>query len=304
MHFHSDCDGVVSAYFVTGELDRLGVKYSLHPSLGASVSLPGRFNISLDLSNVQASDRFNLSVDHHPTDRYGLFHANPFFSGFEWPVSFTTYALFGSVEESWIAAIGVVADWTAEKVPERFWEIVEREYPFLVNSRKQEKLVEGPIGEMALMIDSTIAVHRQEGAIYALDALKGLTPEQMLEGRGKAKRMLKLKEKVLAEVESVFGNELVTDRFVLLRFSSKNRIKSLVAAWAKKRYPDRLVVIAQDEGEKIRLSFRNGTGLNTLAAELTNGIGYGGGHDRASGGMVYREKWEEFKKRLFQKFDQ
>ena len=303
IHFHADCDGVVSAYFFVKELERLSIPYRLHPSLGASVKFTRGLNIGLDISDVKAEKKENLVIDHHITSRFNLFHVNPRFSGFEWPVSFLSYVLFGNESESWIAAVGVVADWCAEKVPKGFWEIVRSRYPSLVNSLKQEKLVKGPLGRMAFMIDSSIAVDRQDGAIYALEALRSAeSPMEFLEGRGKAKRLKKLAEKIETEVEQVFGNELVTEKFVLLKFSSKYRIKSLVAARAREKYRKKLVVIAQEEGDKIRLSFRGGEGLDRLVKELTRGIGSGGGHEKASGGWVYREKWNEFRRRLFEKF--
>ena len=303
IHFHADSDGVVSAYFLTRELERLGVSYKLCPSLGPSVEIEGKLNVALDLSQVKFKEKENLVIDHHITKKFEVFHINPRFSGFEWPVSFITYALFGDIREIWIAAIGIVGDWAAEKVPSKFWENMEALYPFLVNSRKQEELVKGPLGEMAFMIDSVIAVDRQDGAIYALKALKyAKDPKSFLSGEGRAKRLKKMAKKIKEEVETVFGNETVTENFVLLKFSSKYRIKSLVAARAKEKYPGKLIVVAQEEKDKIRLSFRGGKELDKLVKELTCGIGDGGGHEKASGGWIYKEKWREFKRRLFNKF--
>ena len=302
LHFHADCDGIVSAFFVSGELDRLEIPYSLYPSLGSTVELSGKGNISLDISNtipVNPKSKWNLSIDHHISDRSPILYSNPRNSGFEWPVCFTTYALFGDTSESWKAAIAVVADWCAEKVPPSFWDTVKSRWPDLVPEVNQKTLVEHQLGEMAIMIDSTVSLDRAKGAIYALSALKAAkSPKEFLEGKGKAGKMKKIKDQMLKEVDFVLGNERVSDKFILLRFESPHRLKSLVAAKSKDRHPNKMIVIAQDEKDKVRLSFRNGDNLDKLIKELTKGIGDGGGHPKASGGWIAINKWDEFNERL------
>jgi hypothetical protein len=298
LHFHADCDGIVSAFFVSKELDRLHVPYSLHPSLGSYADFRGRNNIALDLSNVKGG-KWNLSIDHHVSDRAPLFYANPRNAGFEWPVSFITYALFGDAAESWVAAIGVLGDWCSDKVPARFWDVVRSHHPELVPEVDNKTLIRDKLGDMVLMLESVISLERSGGALYALEALKSAKSwKHLLEGKGKAGKLKKAKAEVLGEVGRIFGSEIVTPAYMLLRFSSPHRIKSLVAGRAKDEYPDRMVVIAQDEGNKVRLSFRNADGLDKLVKELTEGIGEGGGHPRASGGWVQSDKWDVFEKRL------
>lgn len=298
IHFHADSDGIVSAFFVSGELARLNTKYSLHPSLGSSIKLEGTNNVALDISNVTGA-KGNFSLDHHVSERPGLFYANPRNSGFDWPVSFTSYSLFGDEANSWIAAVGVVADWGAEKVPRRFWEVVREHYPELVPTVNQKKLTHHRLGDMAGMIDSAVTLDRSKGALHALDALKhAKTWKGFLAGRGRAKQLKKSRTTVAREVDRIFGNELVTKKFMLLKYSSKHRIKSMVAGRAKDIYPKKMIVIAQDDGERVRLSFRNGSDLNTLVKKLTRGIGDGGGHPQASGGWVNGDDWDIFKKRL------
>jgi len=297
LHFHADCDGVVSAFFVSKELDRF-CRYSLHPSLGATVELRGEA-IALDISKVDARGKWNLVIDHHVSRRPGCFYSNPRSAGFEWPVSFLSYLLFGARKESWIAAIGVVGDWCADRVPAGFWDVVKEEYPELVPEVDNRVLTHHKIGEMILMLESVISVERSKGALYALEALKSARGwRQFYEGKGKARKLKKTKAVVLGELDRVFGNEQVTPGYALLRFSSPYRIKSLVAGRAKDEYPDRMVVVAQDEEDKVRLSFRNADALDRLVPELTKGIGEGGGHPRASGGWVWKDKWDVFEARL------
>jgi hypothetical protein len=303
LHFHADSDGVVSAFFVSGELDRLGIKHKLIPSLGSSVNFEGDGNIFLDLSSPKGRGLMNFSIDHHVSEKLKFFYANPRLSGFEWPVSFTSYALFGAKELAWVSAVGVVADWGAEKVPAEFWKVVKESHPGMCGRVKQESLVKGRLGEMALMIDCTIARDRSSGAVYSLKALKEANSwSEFLAGKGKSGAMKKARAEIMQEVNKVFGAEIVKKEFVLLRFQSPHRIKSLVAAMAKERYKNKMIVIAQDEKDKVRLSFRQGRGLDKLAKELTYGIGEGGGHPEASGGHIRKKDWETFKTRLFSKF--
>ncbi len=302
LHFHADSDGVVSAFFVSKELDRLNLEYSLHPSLGAYVEFTGKNNISLDISNVKSSEKINLVIDHHISDKLNLFYSNPRQSGFEWPVSFTTYALFGEKKLAWVSAIGVVADWCVDRVPKQFWEIVKDEVPELIPKVDQIYLANHLLGEMALMIDCAISKYRAKGALLALEVLKSSkTYKEILNGKGKAAQLKKIKKEILNEVESIFGNEIITDKLILLKFKSNHKIKSLVAAWAKSKYPDRMIIIAQEERDTVRLSFRHGDDLNNLIKELTKGIGDGGGHPQASGGFVKKKYWETFTERLFNK---
>ena len=90
LHFHADCEGIVSAYFFSGELERLGLEHKLYPSLGSSVSFHGKGNVSLDISGPETDSRWNLSLDHHVAERPPLLYGNPRNAGFEWPVSFLT----------------------------------------------------------------------------------------------------------------------------------------------------------------------------------------------------------------------
>lgn len=303
LHFHADCDGITSAYFVSNELDRLKIKHSLHPSLSSEVEVKGKNNITLDLSSVKTDSIQNFSIDHHVSERLNLVYTNPRRSGFEWPVSFTTYALFGEIKDAWKSALAVVADWGAETVPRQFWETVKKRWPTLVPKIKQEVLVKSKLGEMALMIDCHVALYRSKGAMQALAALKeAKSPGSFLRGEGKARALKASKAKVLKEVKSIFGRDEVHKKFVLIRFQSKNRIKSLVAAFAKDKYPKKMIIIAQDEKDTIRLSFRHGDNLNVLVKTLTKDIGGGGGHPRASGGHVQKDQWDLFYSRLTKKF--
>ena len=298
IHFHADSDGIVSAFFVSGELERLKVKHTLHPCLGSALRLKGKNNIALDISNV-SGPKNNLAIDHHVSERLALYYANPRRAGFEWPVSFITYSLFGEPEQSWIAAVGVVADWGAEKVPRQFWEVVRTNYPGLVPTTNQKKLTHGRLGEMAEMVDSLVTLERSDGALTALKALRSArTWKGFHAGKGRAKKLKQARARVAKEVDRIFGRELVTKKFMLLRYSSKHRIKSMVAARAKDLYPRKMIVIAQDEGERVRLSFRNGDDLDKLVKRLTKGIGEGGGHPRASGGWIQADKWDLFRERL------
>lgn len=299
LHFHADCDGIVSAFFFSRELDRLHVPYSLHPSLGSYADLRGKGNVSLDLSQIKAENKWNLAVDHHVSVRPGTFYSNPRNSGFTWPVSFVSYALFGDREESWVAAIGILGDWSVDLVPPRFWEVVHAQHPGLVSKVDNKALIHGKLGDMVLMVESMVSKERSKGVLKALEALKSAKNwKAFAAGKGKAKELEKARSEMLKEIDRIFGKEIVTPNYMLLRFTSKHRIKSLVAGRAKDEHPKKMVVIAQDEGDKIRLGFRNGTNLDVLAKKLTEGIGDGGGHPAASGGWIRRDKWELFEQRL------
>ncbi|MBR9680870.1 MAG: DHH family phosphoesterase [Candidatus Altiarchaeota archaeon] len=299
LHFHADCDGIVSAYFVSTELSRLKLKHSLHPSLGSKIEVEGKNNITLDLSLVKTTSNYNFSIDHHVSDRLNLIYANPRLAGFEWPVSFTTYALFGKLHDAWKSAFAVVADWGSERVPLKFWDVVKQQWPEFVPEINQKTLVQHKLGEMALMVDSHVSLNRSKGALEALSAIKeAKSPTEFLKGVGLAKNLKKSKEFILSEVDKALGNEVVKDKYILLEFSSPYRIKSLVSAFSKDKYPDKMIVIAQIEKDSVRLSFRNGDDLNTLVKQLTKGIGDGGGHPQASGGHVKLDKFDEFKSRL------
>ncbi|MBR9679741.1 MAG: DHH family phosphoesterase [Candidatus Altiarchaeota archaeon] len=300
IQFHADSDGITSAFFLSKELNRLKLRHSLRPSLGAYVDIDDEDNIILDISQVTSKHKRNLVIDHHVAERANCLYANPRLAGFEWPVSFTSYALFGNKLDAWVSAVGVVGDWGAEKVPKQFWSLVKSQWPELVDKVNQKKMVQGPFGEMSWMIDSSISFDRQKGALYALEALKtSAGPAEFLDGKGKASKLKKNREKIDKEIDYVFGNELVTDKFILLRYGSKHRIKSLVAARAKDLYPNKLIIIAQDDAKTVRISLRGGKGLNTLITRLTDEIGAGGGHPEASGGWVEKKSWSVFEKRLF-----
>ena len=275
------------------------MEHSLHPSLGSEITLEGENNITLDLSTVKTTSSKNFSIDHHVSERLNLIYANPRKSGFEWPVSFTTYALFGDKHDAWKSAFAVVADWGSERVPPKFWDVVKEKWSEFVPEINQKTLVQHKLGEIALMVDSHVSLNRSKGALEALKAIKEInSPTDFLKGKGLASSLKKSKDFILSEVDKAFGSELVKDKYMLLEFSSPYRIKSLVSAFAKDKYPDKVIVIAQIEKDSVRLSFRNGDNFDQLVKQLTDGIGGGGGHPQASGGHVERDKFDEFKKRL------
>lgn len=299
LHFHADCDGIVSGFFFSKELERLHVPYSLHPSLGSYVEFKGKNNVSLDLSQIKTENKWNFAIDHHVSERPGAFYANPRNSGFTWPVSFLCYTLFGDRADSWVAAIGVLGDWSSDLVPPQFWEIVREQYPSLVPKVDNKVLIKDKLGEMVLMVESIVSVERSKGVTKAFEALKSAKSwKEFAAGKGKAAPLKTAKKTVFEELDKIFGNEIVTPNYMLLRFSSDHRIKSLVAGRAKDEYPNKMIVIAQDEGNKVRLGFRNGTNLDVLAKKLTKDIGDGGGHPVASGGWIRRDKWDVFERRL------
>ena len=97
---------------------------------------------------------------------------------------------------------------------------------------------------------------------------------------------------------------------VIFTTKSRMRITSMIATEVSERYPDHVVIIrkrAEDDAswkasirlQNLEVRSRSGSvNVARLAKECSEGIGHGGGHEKASGALV--SDWGEFKKRVLE----
>ncbi len=299
VHFHNDADGCCSAAVVCRELSQ----FTLHAHGNPAVEELGEGKqLVLDIGGLrpeQVEGKDVTVIDHHLTDKLPCTHINPRFLGKNFPASFATWLLFGKPETAWIAGAGVIGDKGVEQ-SRLLFELIQQDSPELVAKEiEQEAMFNSPLGKITQMLDSNSSVNGEKGGIDNVLALISLTPKEILMGEGKAGKMKEAREKMGKEIGRVLEKEPeVRGRMVVLRYKSEHSVKSAIANELLTRYPDKVIVVAQENGG-VRASLRGeGVNLAELAKKATDGIGSGGGHPEAAGLSVPAGEFERVLERM------
>ncbi len=217
------------------------------------------------------------------------------------PTSYWTYHFIGRVEDSWIGAIGVVADW---HTPDFFDDCNFQ--GFLPEYKEFKDLyLSETIGQLVLLLTFI-----QKGTIKdSLQAIRIFTriehPDEILKqttSRGKFlwKRYLRflrpyerLKKKALRQADE---SELIHFIYEHEISFTKELSNELLLRTEKS-----VLVGRKSEGE-IKLSIRSTKTpvVHALHTALEGLEGHGGGHDYACGAMIKEEDWELFLERFTQ----
>lgn len=86
---------------------------------------------------------------------------------------------------------------------------------------------------------------------------------------------------------------------IIYLIKTRFNITSLVATHFSESYPDMIIIVRKQTGDMWKLCLRNQSGrvnLGKIAKKAVNGIGSGGGHEKAAG--VLTTDWEKFKKKF------
>lgn len=247
-----------------------------------------------------------MIIDHHiyekNLDSKEILHMNPRFRDKKAyiPTAFMVYRILEKMSKdvrpySWIAAMGVIGDYAFEDCKELLDEC-EKEYPYLLEKHP----LDSKLSEGADMISYAVIMKGFKGAGEALKVLmKSLDYEEF----SKNKKLLKWKGEMEREFDFIVmearKEEYPEKGVIIYLIKTRFNITSLVATHFSESYPDMIIIVRKQTGDMWKLCLRNQSGrvnLGKIAKKAVNGIGSGGGHEKAAG--VLTTDWEKFKKKF------
>ncbi len=249
-----------------------------------------------------------IIIDHHISTKdmnsERILHINPRFreSGVYIPAACVVYHLLKLMGMdvrplSWISAMGVIGDYGWPGCPQVLMECGE-EYPFLLEGRPQDSR----LGEGAKTIAAATTVKGLKGVAECLKALLKAEGFEDFESYGKLKEWRREFETELEQVmddyrakRKVFAKE----GLVTYELDSRLNITSILSTKLGEAMPDRVIAIRKPEKGMWKVSMRNQSGrvnLGELARQCSEGMGSGGGHEKAAAALV--SDWKAFLERL------
>ncbi len=261
-----------------------------------------------------------LILDHHYPENYrGVAYANPRLLK---PSAYlpSSYLAFQVATElglgkdlAWIAGIGVLSDHGVKDCRPLFT-LIKSEFPKLIGKAKVEDALlmdDSPLGLLTKAVTSATVASPRSGAQVAFKALNSAESyEDILEGSTpEAKRLLEWHRSVEAEFQRVIKDACqnvsrLGRKTVLYRFKSPLRIKSLVANYLPRLFKREIVLVIQQDGKYIHVSFRRGdqnqTDLRSLVQRAITDIpgASGGGHPEASAARLPTGYLDQFMDRI------
>lgn len=198
----------------------------------------------------------------------------------------------------WIAAMGTIGDYGIDDCS-RLIEECRKEYPFLL---------EGPDPRdtrLGYGADMIAAAATMKGLNGIAECLKALLSAQGFEDFESVKKLREWKDDLDEEFGMIMNDferdkqSFEQERLVVFEVKSPLSITSLIATHIGAMLPDRIVVIRKKSGDTWKVSLRNQEGsvnLGDIVKNCVEGIGSGGGHEKAAAGIV--NDWDLFLKRL------
>ncbi len=249
-----------------------------------------------------------LWIDHHPIEEVkGVKHFNPKYldKNDNKPTSYWCYELVK--ENLWIASVGIISDWCLEY----YKEFCEK-YKDLANPQLKEPpevLFNTKIGILSklftfILRGKTADVKKYINVLTRIDDPHEILDRTTPRGKfiyNKFDKVNKEYEKVL---EDALKNHIKYKKILLYTYMTKDAsYTTILANELMYKFPDKVIIIAREKNEKMKISLRSNYKGNILIPPLMSkalqGLkGYGGGHDHACGGQVDKEDFKEFVDRL------
>ena len=243
-------------------------------------------------------------IDHHQPqsiERVKIY--NPRLTGKSVPTTYMCYQIAN--QDLWIAVIGCVADWYIPEFIEEFRTL----YPELIRGNPKiapDIIYNEPLGKL-IRIFNFILKGKRTSEIYNYIAhlSKVQSPYEILrketehgklvfeKGERVEKEYLRLLERTLENV-----NE---DKIIYFEYTDADTsFTSEVSNELIYRYPDKIVIIAREKDDEMRLSIRaTKVILPPILNKALLGLdGYGGGHEHACGACIKKRDFEVFLERF------
>ena len=249
-----------------------------------------------------------LILDHHIPEKNlnseNIVHINPRFKNKDLyiPTSGMVYVLLKKLRYKvthlvWMAAVGIIGDYGTEDCKDIIEECKE-EYPYLL----EEDPMTSPLAEVAKLISSAVTLKGLKGAATALKVLSlydyfddFIKVEKLQRWKGMVEKEI---NRLLEEFER--GKERKGD-VIFYKIETKLNLTSVISTILSEKYQKEIIVIRKKSSKGWKISVRNQSGdynVGELVKRAVQGIGSGGGHEKAAAGII--SKWREFKRKFLE----
>jgi len=202
----------------------------------------------------------------------------------------------------WIAAMGVIGDYGIEDCTDLFDEC-RKAYPSAIGDNPMKS----SLRDISEYVMAALIMHGERGVEKSVEMLLGTDD---FESVARNEYFRACREKVDAEMRRIMKDfekkkrESVELGMLLYKLDSRLNLASTVSSIIAEKNPDKIVIITKHSGQYVKVSARyqkGGINLNDLMKSASEGIGSGGGHEKAAGALINRNDAEEFETRLIRK---
>jgi single-stranded DNA-specific DHH superfamily exonuclease len=314
--FGHDCDSIASASIIY----KLTKKLKLKPKLVVSLhnfeidektekSLKNFENIVIvdigdtpeERINKIASFKNLLIIDHHIPKNYNCYYVNPrlYNKNVYMPTSYIAWLIykefFDDNEILWIASFGTLGDFGAKNNKDLF-KLLKKKNPELIGDCKIEdrELFEKSLtGKIAKMVDSCRIFEGIEGVKYVTNLIaRSKSYEELLKDKKINQIYQKLERAFKNELKKLEKRKIEIGEFLVYEIKSKLNLKSSLASYLPKVFPNKIIFVAQKSEEgyyevSVRRGINRKVNLAKLVEEISRNIkAKGGGHPTAAGMRV------------------
>jgi single-stranded DNA-specific DHH superfamily exonuclease len=241
-------------------------------------------------------------IDHHIPEKdvngSGVIHINPRFDcpNAYIPTAYMMYEMLGEMGKDarpcmWMAAIGVIGDYALEDCS-GFLKECGRAFPGLLDGKD---VFATKLGKAAELVSSSITLKGLRGAGYSLQRLVKAKSFPEFFSDPELERWHKT---VRGEIDRLVGafpkshRRFDEARLIDYEIDSPLNIVSVIASVLSEENPDMVVMVRKRSDSGWKVSLRNQRlplNVGELVKKAVDGVGIGGGHERAAGALI-REK--------------
>ena len=251
-------------------------------------------------------------IDHHVPEKdlgkKGNVHMNPRFGGDLYiPASCMVYGLLEELGCDvkplvWIAAMGVIGDYGLEDCRGLLRDC-ETRFPGSIGRDPMKSKIKD-IGDhvmASVILHGAKGVARSTGLLLRGGSYEDIRGDKYISACGE--KVASERRRILADFEKRRKEHPGLD-LIVYRLQSRLNVASTISTIVAAKHPDKIIIIEKFSGGWVKISARYQAGdisLNALMKETVSGIGSGGGHHKAAGGLVARKDIGEFERRLVSK---
>lgn len=321
--FNNDGDGICSAVIMTKLLMKKTKKKPFFISQPmpmdknlidrVKTSLPNKI-IFLDLPVDQQPQLLKkvqglcniLIIDHHrfikDVSSGNTVHVNPRFrrKDIYQSASYVTYKICSKIEDTkefiWIAAVGMVSDYDLKDSTDVVEDIKKK---YNISEEKLYDTIFGRIADAISAVNATKAMSCEQIVDIFLNA-KG--PEDIMKNPNIVNAYNEVREEMKKTMEDFDKSAERCGKTIFYNAKSRFNLRSPISTKVSEIHPDKVVVVYQRAGAKIKISMRNQDGTKDLTVLVKKAVAgleaSAGGHERAAGAVVAAKDWETFKERM------
>ena len=241
-------------------------------------------------------------IDHHEVQKpKGITYFNPrqFDKEKNIPTSQLCYEI--TREDSWIAAVGIVADWCIP--PQEMIDEIRNKYGDVIQKKIEnapDALYNSDIGRIARVFSFNLKgkakdVYASMKILSRIDSPKELLDEEHAQARLVMKQYKAHQKEYEKILEQITVDE--EDTVLLFRYSdSSNSYTVDLSNELLYRYPDKYIIIARHHNDSYKCSLRSSKyPVEPILQEVLKTVnGTGGGHLHACGAIIPEDQFDTF----------